>query len=105
MNVGDAISLLTGGLYQATIHRVVQPPTDQQHLTRLGIVYFSMPNDEVKLVPILKGVPSRFENAEAPTVEAWRKERTAKYGVSELKKTEDGDEEETIQGVVMKHYN
>ncbi|KAK1676038.1 gibberellin 2-oxidase [Colletotrichum godetiae] len=52
VNFGDALARLTGGLFKATIHRVVQPPEDQRHLRRIGVIYFSRPADERELVPI-----------------------------------------------------
>lgn len=103
------------------ISSVVQPPPDQQTLTRLGLFYFCMADDNVKLAPLLEspvlqqGLQAgglnlkRFEGAEedvVPTMEVWRRGRTAAYGQSDLKPTgEGGVEEEVINGVVVKHYN
>lgn len=52
VNVGQALELLTGGLFPATIHRVVTPPTDQVNFLRVGIYYFSRPNDDYILNPM-----------------------------------------------------
>ncbi|KAJ7507034.1 Clavaminate synthase-like protein [Mycena galericulata] len=119
INAGDALEFLSGGYYRATIHRqnqpnlVVQPPVDQRQHTRLGLFYFCMTDDGVKLMP-LSGSPilkkacisPRFEDEDAPTMEAWRKGRTSAYGQSQLKATSEGAvEEEVINGVVVKHYN
>ncbi|KAH7166401.1 gibberellin 2-oxidase [Dactylonectria macrodidyma] len=52
VNFGEALERLTGGLFKATIHRVVQPPVDQRHLRRIGVIYFVRPADERELVPI-----------------------------------------------------
>lgn len=94
------------------IFRVVQPPPDQRNHTRLGVFYFCMSDDDVKLVPldspVLKrvGTIRRFEDENAPTMETWRKGRTTAYGQTELKAVpETGVEEEVINGVVVKHYN
>jgi hypothetical protein len=39
-------------------------------------------------------------------MEVWRKSRTSAYGQSDLKSgSEEGVEEEVINGVVVKHYN
>ncbi|KAJ4489989.1 hypothetical protein J3R30DRAFT_3653478 [Lentinula aciculospora] len=116
VNSGDAMDFLSGGgLYRATIHRVVQPPPDQHQYTRLGIFYFCMADDNVKLAPLVAspvlqrlGIERRFERDEdAPVMAEWRKARTAAYGRSNLSKsTEETDiEQEVIQGVVVKHYN
>jgi len=115
VNAGDALEFLTGGYYKGTIHRVVQPPPDQRAYTRLGLFYFVMPDDSVRLSPkallekspVLQrvGIQRRFDDAEAPTMEQWRKGRTSAYGQSDLKKSEeDGVEVEVINGVVVKHY-
>ena len=113
INAGDAMEFLSGGYYRATIHRVVQPPVDQQGYTRLGAFYFAIPDDAVKLAPLTEspilqreGVKRRFDDSRAPTAEVWRKSRTAAYGQSQLKKgDQEGVEEEYISGVLVKHYN
>jgi isopenicillin N synthase-like dioxygenase len=107
------MEFLSGGYYKAIIHRVVQPPADQRGYTRLGAFYFVIPNDDVKLVPIAdspvlqrEGIKRRFEDADAPITEAWRKGRTAAHGRSTLKQgKEKGIEEEYINGVLVKHYS
>ncbi len=85
---------------------VFQPPKDQRGYTRLGVFYFCMPDDGVKLIPLVAPKARRFMDADAPTMEEWRKGRTAAYGISQFKKAE-GEEriEEVINGVVVKHYN
>lgn len=106
------MEFLSGGYYKATIHRVVQPPEDQRGYTRLGLYYFALPSDDVKLVPVsdspvLKksGIHRHIEDADAPTSVAWRKGRTAAYGTTQLKPgKERNTEEEIIEGVVVKHY-
>ncbi|KAJ7686813.1 hypothetical protein B0H17DRAFT_1136677 [Mycena rosella] len=50
VNLGDSLEFLTGGLLKAVPHRVMEPPSDQRHLDRLGIFYF---------VPFLPEVPLR----------------------------------------------
>jgi isopenicillin N synthase-like dioxygenase len=113
VNTGDALDFLTGGYYKGTIHRVVQPPQDQQQYTRLGVFYFIMPDDDVKLIPMREspllqrvGINPRCEDSAAPTMEVWRKGRTSAYGQSELKSgPEKGIQEEIINGVLVKHWN
>ncbi|ESK90363.1 Clavaminate synthase-like protein [Moniliophthora roreri MCA 2997] len=121
INAGDAMEFLTGGFYRATVHRVVQPPPDQRHATRLGVFYFSLADDDIKLTPasadglldspVLKrvGIKGRFEDKDVPTMEMWRKSRTSAYGRTDLKTSqkagEESIEEEVINGIVVKHYN
>jgi isopenicillin N synthase-like dioxygenase len=52
VNVGEALELLTGGLFKATIHRVIKPPADQEREKRIGVIYFARPVDAVNLEPI-----------------------------------------------------
>lgn len=107
------MDFLSGGFYKPTIHRVVQPPSDQRGYARLGAFYFGVPDDSVKLVPFTEspvlqreGIKRRFEDAEAPTSEVWRKGRVAAYGKSQLKKSQEtGVEEEYVGVVLVKHYN
>jgi len=107
------VDFLTGGYYKGTIHRVVQPPQDQREYTRLGIFYFAMLNDDVKLVPMVQspvlqrvGIQRRCDDSEAPTMGQWKKSRTMAYGQSKLKSgKEKGVEEEIVNGVLVKHYS
>lgn len=82
INTGDTIGFLTGEYYKPTIHRVVQPPTDQRQSTRLCVMYFGMPQDNVPLVPLSEspilqgaGIVRKFDDAEAPTMNGWRTAR------------------------------
>ncbi|KAK8057978.1 hypothetical protein PG994_008426 [Apiospora phragmitis] len=65
VNTCDALSFLTGGYIKSTIHRVLTsgqqvalPPADQRHVDRLGLLYFSRPQNDVILKtidsPVLK---------------------------------------------------
>ncbi|TFY69355.1 hypothetical protein EVJ58_g450 [Rhodofomes roseus] len=112
INAGEAMAFLSGGYYKATIHRVVQPPEDQRGYPRLGLYYFATPDDDVLLVPhtespVLQkvGVKRRFEDADAPTSEQWRKASSSRYGLVQLKKRDDGHEQDVVHGIVVKHYN
>ncbi|EIW75982.1 Clavaminate synthase-like protein [Coniophora puteana RWD-64-598 SS2] len=112
VNTGDMLNFLTGGFIKPTIHRVVQPPEDQRAYDRLGLFYFSMPEDAVVLKPLSgspvlekAGAQSEFQEGEAPTVEAWRISRTITYGRTQLKKADGNIETEIVQGAVVKHYN
>jgi len=73
-----------------------------------------MPDDNVKLVPLAGspvlervGIKRRCKDEDAPTMEMWRKGRTASYGRVSLKVAaeEKNVEIEVVSGVVVKHYN
>ncbi|KAJ7082405.1 Clavaminate synthase-like protein [Mycena belliarum] len=81
VNTCDALQLLTGGYVRSTIHRVHPPPRDQQHVDRLGLLYFSRPHNDVKLAtiqdsPVLlrEGYtknPFEASGNPVPTMEEW----------------------------------
>lgn len=81
VNACDALSFLTGGYVKSTVHRVTVPPKDQQHVDRLGLLYFSRPHNDVALATVensgvLKGVEhsqNQFESSgnKVPTMEEW----------------------------------
>ncbi|GBE88049.1 Clavaminate synthase-like protein [Sparassis latifolia] len=81
VNACDALSFLTGGYVKSTIHRVSAPPKDQEHVDRLGLLYFSRPNNDVVLStvkesPVLQraGITqNEFEKSgnHVPTMEEW----------------------------------
>ncbi|KAH9829357.1 Clavaminate synthase-like protein [Rhodofomes roseus] len=81
VNACDALSFLTGGYVKSTIHRVASPPKDQEHVDRLGLLYFSRPNNDVVLStvkesPVLQRADSTqndFEKSSnhVPTMEEW----------------------------------
>lgn len=100
------MNLLSGGFYKPTIHRVIQPPKDQMALERLGVFYFAMAADHVKLVSVQGGV-SGSEEAGAPTMSDWRKERTGRYGSGSMKPSQNEGkvEQEVILGVTVNEYN
>ncbi|KAI1784950.1 hypothetical protein LXA43DRAFT_1100863 [Ganoderma leucocontextum] len=103
VNAGDGMELFSGGYYEATIHRVVQPAADQGGHTRVGAFYFAMTDYDVVLrarllaeSPVLQrvGVVRRVEDEDAPT---------SAYSQTELTQ-KDNVKEEVISGVVVKHY-
>ena len=49
INAGEAMEFLSGGFYKGTIHRVRQPPADQQGYPRLGVFYFAAFNPDVAI--------------------------------------------------------
>ncbi|EIM83980.1 Clavaminate synthase-like protein [Stereum hirsutum FP-91666 SS1] len=117
INTGDVINFLSGSYYKPTIHRVTQPPPSQSNLARVGVFYFSMANDDVKLLPHtespvlqrvgIKDVPENEEGA-VLTMNEWRRSRTRLYGRNKtVRKVEGGldVEEEEIAGVKVTQYN
>ncbi|EIW52053.1 Clavaminate synthase-like protein [Trametes versicolor FP-101664 SS1] len=112
VNIGDSMEFLSGGFYKGTIHRVRQPPVDQQGCNRLGVFYFGSANADVRLKPLLEspvlqrvGVVRRFDDDKAPTMDQYRSGRTAAYGLSPLTKKDNVVEEQIIHGVPVRHYN
>lgn len=54
VNLGDAMVKFTAGILRSNIHRVVNPPGEQGDRTRMSLVYFARPEDEV-LLKVLEG--------------------------------------------------
>ncbi|SJL02787.1 related to oxidoreductase, 2OG-Fe(II) oxygenase family [Armillaria ostoyae] len=48
-NVGDALSLFSGGILRSNLHRVLPPPGPQSHLDRWSLVFFTRPGNSVIL--------------------------------------------------------
>ncbi|KAF8079405.1 hypothetical protein FPV67DRAFT_1468866 [Lyophyllum atratum] len=48
-NVGDALSIFSGGILRSNLHRVVPPPGYQRALERWSLVYFTRPGDSIIL--------------------------------------------------------
>ncbi|KAJ7168895.1 Clavaminate synthase-like protein [Mycena filopes] len=81
VNACDALQLLTGGYVRSTIHRVMPPPKDQQHVDRLGLLYFARPRNDLRLGTIQESavlhregyVRNPFEESgnPVPTMEEW----------------------------------
>ncbi|KAF7298370.1 hypothetical protein MKEN_01361600 [Mycena kentingensis (nom. inval.)] len=121
INIGDCMEFFSGGYYKATVHRVVRPPPDQRDIPRLGIFYFTYAYDNLRLAPYVEspvlrrvgivrreGLPECKEHA--PTMRAWRQSRTRTYGttLSKLRAVKGANgnvQEETIEGVVVQHFN
>ena len=49
VNLGDAMVKFTAGVLRSNIHRVVNPPGEQGDSTRMSLVYFARPEDDVVL--------------------------------------------------------
>ena len=105
--------MLSGGFYKATIHRVVQPPADQRGLTRLGLFYFALADDDVKIVPVAsplvpeEDVVRKFTDEKAPTMGEWRRMRYMAYGLKKATGTDVASQEQIVDNgvLVLKYYN
>ncbi|KAJ3531483.1 hypothetical protein NM688_g7569 [Phlebia brevispora] len=111
INIGDSLDFISGGYYKATIHRAVQPPVDQRGLPRLGLFYFCMPDDDIRLVPVQNSpvlervsVIRQIDDDKAPTAEMLRKGRIQTYGKIKLEKgPKEGTEIQYVAGVMVRH--
>lgn len=48
-NVGDTLTILTGGVLRSNLHRVVPPPREQGNYERWSVVFFTRPGYDVDL--------------------------------------------------------
>ncbi|KLO18717.1 Clavaminate synthase-like protein [Schizopora paradoxa] len=53
-NVGDTLTLLSGGILRSNLHRVVTPPGEQAFFERWSLVFFLRPSIDVPLYPLTK---------------------------------------------------
>lgn len=51
VNIGDAMEFISGGLFKACLHRVIEPPIDQKQYQRLALIYFCNPSATADLDP------------------------------------------------------
>ncbi|SPO30441.1 uncharacterized protein UTRI_06371 [Ustilago trichophora] len=125
INLGDAMHFISGGYLKQTIHRVVAPPQDQAHYTRLGIFYFALFNDDVSLEPLeeqsqvvrqayaqrkkIEGAgfwdAVKAKGEKVPTAGDWERLRVKAYGQQHAKKAQDGHDVEEIAGQKVTGYN
>ncbi|KXT01349.1 hypothetical protein AC578_6645 [Pseudocercospora eumusae] len=77
VNLGDAMVKFTAGILRSNVHRVVNPPGEQQNETRYSLVYFSRPADEVVLKVLEGSEMIDQKRRETPQVESGE-EMTAK---------------------------
>lgn len=54
VNVGQAVEIISGGHFKATLHKVSDIPPDQVHLDRLGIMQFANPGGQLRLAPAME---------------------------------------------------
>lgn len=52
-NLGDAMAIWSGGILRSNQHRVVNPPKEQASLVRWSLGYFTRPNDNCILAPLV----------------------------------------------------
>ncbi|KAI0686222.1 Clavaminate synthase-like protein [Earliella scabrosa] len=48
-NLGDAMTIFSGGLLKSNLHRVVPPPGKQGNYTRWSLVFFTRPGNSIRL--------------------------------------------------------
>ncbi|KAG7439376.1 Clavaminate synthase-like protein [Guyanagaster necrorhizus] len=56
-NVGDALSLFSGGILRSNLHRVIPPPGPQSHLERWSLVFFTRPGNSIVLRALVEDSP------------------------------------------------
>ncbi len=82
VNVGDMLQRLTNGRLKSTTHRVVNPPREQWHTSRLSVPFFLHPRSEVSLNCLASCIdashPKQFEDT---TAGAYLRERLIEIGL------------------------
>ncbi len=71
LNVGDLLSRWTNGRWLSTVHRVLRPSPEHQHIPRLSIAYFEHPDYDANVVShVPPGEQARFEPVNAGEFES-----------------------------------
>lgn len=108
----------TDGYLKSSIHRVVAPPRDQQHLDRLRVIYVVRIEDETEMVPLEESpvlrerglLKEKILGNDGKPIKAgeWVKQRVIK-NIGPGTSTEAGDnadkEVEIIKGVNVKYFD
>ncbi|THG98082.1 hypothetical protein EW145_g7484 [Phellinidium pouzarii] len=68
-NVGDALTLFSGGILRSNLHRVVPPPGAQSAYARWSLVFFTRPGDNIHLHALAEESKAVKEVVERMTVE------------------------------------
>ncbi|KAM5535885.1 hypothetical protein V8D89_010503 [Ganoderma adspersum] len=53
-NIGDALSIFSGGILRSNLHRVMPPPGPQSRYERYSVAFFTRPNNNVVLRPLVE---------------------------------------------------
>ncbi|KEQ65455.1 Clavaminate synthase-like protein [Aureobasidium melanogenum CBS 110374] len=77
INLGDAMVKFTAGILRSNIHRVINPPGQQADHTRMSLVYFARPADDV-ILKALNGSTVIDEKRRQSPGEAEEQEITSK---------------------------
>ncbi|KAJ7583022.1 hypothetical protein C8J56DRAFT_1168011 [Mycena floridula] len=56
-NVGDALTLFSGGILRSNLHRVLPAPGEQSNFERWSLVFFTRPGDSVTLRALVEDSP------------------------------------------------
>ncbi|KAK8847452.1 hypothetical protein IAR55_005310 [Kwoniella newhampshirensis] len=100
VNTADALEFLTGGVFKATRHRVIRPPSDQANLIRYILIHFARVRRNLPLEPIWD---SPLVKREGKTVFP-RIRRTGNELYDNNKKTQNGSVEEEVLGRKVEYY-
>jgi len=69
INVGDMLQRLTNNYLRSTTHRVINPPKQEWHTSRLSIPFFLHPKSNMRLdclaAYVSKDKPAQYENSSA----------------------------------------
>ena len=79
INLGDAMVKFTAGILRSSTHRVAHPPGEQADSTRMSLVYFARPEDDVllkvlggsRIIDQKKSETSEFTDEEEITAKDW----------------------------------
>jgi len=54
VNLGETLDVISGGHFKATLHKVAEPPADQENEQRLSLVFFNGSKGDMRLKPAME---------------------------------------------------
>ncbi|CAF1224323.1 unnamed protein product [Adineta ricciae] len=88
VNLGDAMVKLSGGILKSNIHRVVNTYGVTESTDRYSIVYFSRPENDVRMKSLVDNGKNNPDDSDALTAQEWIARRVKNYQTANYKNEE-----------------
>lgn len=79
VNMGDAMVNFSDGIVRSNLHRMAYAPGEQAMCDRYSLAYFSRPEDDVVMEPLVAADETREKGEKRVTSKEWVAMRSALY--------------------------
>ena len=79
VNMGDAMVKFSDGIVRSNLHRVAYAPGEQAMCDRYSLAYFTRPEDDVVMKPLVAAGETRKKGEKRFTSKEWLAMRSALY--------------------------